>query len=80
MPSFFGEGNTPLVTDTRWRALEKILGATVDGGGGSNAFSTGSGSPEGTVTGNPGDRYGDDNTGTLYTKWLGTGTTGWQVG
>lgn len=33
-PSFFGEGNTPRVQDTRWRILQKILGALIDGGGG----------------------------------------------
>ena len=35
MPDFFGEGNTPRVKDTRWRILQKILGATISGGGGS---------------------------------------------
>lgn len=34
MPDFFSEGNTPLRTDTRWRSLEKILGATIAGGSG----------------------------------------------
>jgi hypothetical protein len=34
-PTFFGEGHTPRVTDTRWRILQKILGATIDNGGGS---------------------------------------------
>lgn len=33
-PTFFGEGSTPRVHDTRWRILQKILGATIDGGGG----------------------------------------------
>ena len=33
-PTFFTEGNTPRPQDTRWRVLEKILGATIDGGGG----------------------------------------------
>lgn len=34
MPSFFSEGNTPVRTDTQWKILQKILGATIDGGGG----------------------------------------------
>lgn len=34
MPDFFSEGNQPRVNDTHWRALEKILGATLTGGGG----------------------------------------------
>ncbi len=41
MPSFFGEGNQPRVKDTRWRILQKILGATIDngsGGGGGGGF------------------------------------------
>lgn len=54
MPSFFSEGNAPLVSDTRWRALEKILGATLAGGGsgGSAGVTTGSGAPptNGSVT------------------------------
>lgn len=32
-PTFLGEGSTPRVTDTRWRIFQKILGATIDGGG-----------------------------------------------
>lgn len=32
IPTFFGEGNTPRVKDTRWRILQKILGATLEGG------------------------------------------------
>jgi hypothetical protein len=50
------------------------------GGGGGLAFSTGSGSPEGVVTGNPGDTYWDDDTGNYYVKVTGTATnTGWAI-
>lgn len=41
MPSYFSEGNTPLPTDTRWKLLQKILGATIDGGGGGGGGSGG---------------------------------------
>lgn len=83
-PTFFGEGSTPRVRDTRWRILQKILGATLDGGGGGGggglAFSTGTGSPEGVVTGSPGDTYWDTSTDFEYTKVTGTATTtGWMV-
>lgn len=83
-PTFFGEGSTPRVTDTRWRILQKILGATIDagggGGGGGLSFSTGSGSPEGVVSGSPGDTYWDNDTAFEYTKVTGAATTtGWQV-
>lgn len=41
MPSFFSEVNAPLRSDTRWRALEKILGATIAGGGGGGSTADG---------------------------------------
>lgn len=34
MPTFFGEGNLPRVHDTRWRILQKILGALTGSGTG----------------------------------------------
>lgn len=34
MPDFFSEGNTPVRTDTVSKILQKILGATIAGGGG----------------------------------------------
>lgn len=40
---------------------------------------TGSGSPEGVVTGPPGDYYVDADTGNLYVKQAGTGNTGWVL-
>lgn len=82
MPDFFSEGNQPRVNDTRWRALEKILGATLAGGGGGSGltFSTGSGSPEGVVVGSPGDTYWDTLNDFYYVKVTGTATnTGWEV-
>ncbi len=38
MPSFFSDGNTPRREDPRWRILQKILGATIDGPGGSGGI------------------------------------------
>ncbi len=50
------------------------------GGGGGLSFSTGTGSPEGVVTGSPGDTYWDTSTDFEYTKVTGTATTtGWMV-
>lgn len=60
--------------------LDSGAGGGGGGGGAGGTFTTGAGSPEGVETGVPGDRYGDTNTGTLYTKWSGSGNTGWQVG
>lgn len=45
-----------------------------------NSWTTGNGSPEGVVTANPGAGYGDNLTGYMYTKWSGTGNTGWRAG
>lgn len=81
MPSFFSDGNTPRREDPRWRILQKILGATIAGGGGGGgglAFHTGTGSPEGAVSGSPGDTYWDTSTGFKWTKVTGSATTtGW---
>ena len=33
-PTFLSDGSTPRRTDARWAILQKILGATIDGGGG----------------------------------------------
>lgn len=46
-PTFFPEGSTPKANDPRWRILQKILGATIDGGGGAGAdpMTTASGAP-----------------------------------
>lgn len=54
------------------------------GGGGSSggglSFSTGTGEPEGVVTGSPGDTYWDTSTDFYYVKVTGTATnTGWMV-
>lgn len=54
-PTFFGEGSTPRVHDTRWRILQKILGATIDGAGGGGSVVLqvyqGHGDPNGVPTG-----------------------------
>jgi len=33
-PTFFNDGHTPNRNDPTWKILQKILGATIDGGGG----------------------------------------------
>lgn len=50
------------------------------GGGGGLAFSTGTGSPEGVVSGSPGDTYWDTDGDFYYVKVTGSETTtGWQI-
>lgn len=56
-----------------------IIGAAAnitDGGGGGGGLS-GSGSPEGVVTANPGTTYWDTTGQSLWVKDTGTGNTGW---
>lgn len=78
-PTFFGDGSTPRITDTRWAILQKILGATVDGGGGGGApLLSGAGSPQGSVAGSLGQRYRDTVTGNFWTNI--DGGTGWAAG
>lgn len=36
-PTFFGDGHTPRRSDAKWVVLQKILGAEIDGGGGSGS-------------------------------------------
>lgn len=58
--------------------LQQVAGG--GGGGGGLTFSTGTGSPEGTVSGSPGDTYWDTSTNFYYVKVTGTATTtGWRV-
>ena len=81
MPSFFSDGNTPNQFDSRWKVLQKILGATIAAfSGAGSAFTVGAGAPEGVVVGSPGDTYWDSNTGFEYRKVTGAATnTGWQI-
>lgn len=53
MPSFFSDGNTPRREDPRWRILQKILGATIAGGGGAGTpqVFNGHGAPVGLQAG-----------------------------
>lgn len=56
------------------QALRNISG----GGTGSSCCHSGTGSPEGVVTGDPGHTYIDTSNGFFYVKTSGTGTnTGW---
>jgi hypothetical protein len=83
-PTFFPEGHTPRRNDSKWRILMKILGATIDGGGGGGSYDpntasnlSGSGSPEGVVTATVGQHYTDTMNGVTYWKMTGSGNTGW---
>ena len=71
-PVFFARGNTPTVTDSRWFILQRILGATIGGGGGT-ANMSGVGSPVGVVTPN-GINIWYRDTGT-DNYWWATGVT-----
>lgn len=83
-PTFLGDGNTPRRSDAQWAIQQKILGALVDGAGGSGGSGnlSGTGSPEGSVTANPGRLYVDTATTppSIWAKATGTGTnTGWVI-
>lgn len=54
-------------------------GWTADGsgGGGTGGTYSGSGTPEGSQTGDPGNLYWDATNNVLYVKDTGTGNTGW---
>ncbi len=57
-----------------------IMGVSSGSTPASTGFSTGHGSPEGAVIGDPGQRYVDLDTDFHYTKITGVGTdTGWFV-
>lgn len=83
-PVFFGEGHTPRVKDTRWRILQKILGALVDGAafppiGGTQQVFYGAGAPVGLQPGQVaivGAVYYDTNPGGITYFW-NVGTAGW---
>lgn len=50
MPSFFSDGNTPAIRDTKWRILQKILGALTGSGGGGGGLGNQEIFPAGTAT------------------------------
>jgi len=85
-PTFFSDGHTPRVDDTRWDINQKILGALDDiaggGGGGGGAVAkkfTGHGDPNGVVTADVGDYYINLDSGSITPKVIGNGTnTGWN--
>lgn len=79
-PTFFVGGSTPNSNDGTWIILQKILGATIDGGGGSGGGGIAPGvvDPEGAVTGDPGSTYYNTANGTFWVKESGSGDTGWS--
>lgn len=79
-PTFFAGGSTPHLSDSGWMILQRILGATIDGGGGGGGgVAPGVVDPNGNVTGDPGDTYWNSANGTFWVKSSGTGTdTGWS--
>lgn len=77
-PTFLSDGHTPRRTDTLWTIEQKILGALEDGaGGGGGTGLSGSGSPEGVVTADPGTTYLDTSDNGFWAKNSGSGNTGW---
>ena len=69
---------TPKSIDTIRILLVRILNA-INGGGASGGQGglTGTGSPEGVLSANPGALYYATDTGAFYVKGSGTGSTGW---
>lgn len=84
-PTFFARGNTPTLTDSRWFILQRILGATIDGGGGGGSGTGQAGivgtdpDPNGIYTATPGTDYTDILLKTRWVKETGTGNTGWTL-
>jgi hypothetical protein len=79
-PTFFARGNTPTLTDSRWFVLQRILGATIDGGGGGGGgtIQLGVVDPEGVVTADEGAAYLNTALQTFWVKQVGNGNnTGW---
>jgi hypothetical protein len=78
----YDEGTEARSTDGAQRSLVKIveiLNNSGGGGGGTGATYSGSGSPEGVQSGNPGNVYWDATNNVFYVKDTGTGTnTGWR--
>lgn len=73
----YPEGTTALATDSELRSLQKIVELLNNGAGGGGGLS-GSGSPEGVETANPGTTYWDATNDVFYVKDTGTGNTGWR--
>lgn len=69
-PEFYSEGSTPRKGDTQLRVVQKLLGATLDGGIGGVAG-------VGPITSGHGDPSGDPGVGSALYYDLDTGTT-WQ--
>lgn len=82
-PTFLGDGHTPRRSDAQWAIQQKILGALVDGAGGGSGTGnlSGTGSPEGVQTADPGALYVDTATTppSIWAKSTGSGNTGWVI-
>lgn len=75
-PTFLSGGSTPRRSDTINTLLKRIAGGIANNGSGGGG-ETGSGSPEGVVTANPGVTYWDSMNEVFWVKNSGTGNTGW---
>lgn len=66
MPAFLSDGDTPNKTDSRWKILQKILGASTAAGGG---LTVGAGAPTGATATSPPFYW--DSTGSFLYVWDG---------
>lgn len=78
MPIPYPEGTTALPTDSEQRSLTKIVELIASGSGSGGGGLSGSGSPEGVETAEPGTTYWDATNNVFYVKDSGSGTTGWR--
>jgi len=79
MPGYYPEGDASQAQDGSTRVLHKMVSQYTPGTGGGNTTTySGVGSPEGSQTASPYDRYVDTATGYEWRKDSGTDTnTGW---
>lgn len=75
-PTFLSWGSTPHRSDTVNTLLKRIAGGIANNGSGTGG-ETGSGSPEGVLTAEPGTTYWDSTNEIFWVKDSGSGNTGW---